>query len=221
MAESTLPTTHPFIQAVEENREVKYHETDLAQLLNGLEASGVEIGTAVVGLMTAYGPEAFTILAGKYSPDGTRQPIGVGARFGAGRVTAFAHTIYTQPGDCPGIMRLMTNCVLWTGEKGSQNLRVGVLNRTDSMEHWLSQNETQFHFEYFNDSGLLTEKIESIHVLILPDIYSLFETAHANAMKAFIKNGGGLVTCSTGWACGCDIKTEFPGNLVQFRHKHL
>ena len=183
--------------------------TDRATLLQGVSEIAA---TGVPGGVSAFGPQAFAVIAGK---DGKKAllPVVAAARWEKGRIVAFGHNGYLGAFADSGTGTLLTNAVRWSaGDKAKP--KVGVVGNAGLVTHLKS-------------AGLDAEAVE---VKSLKAQLSKFDVIAVDAHKLtagdveplvkFLRGGGGFVTAATGWGWlygGKDkalLAAEFAGNLV-------
>ena len=146
------------------------------------------------GDFCVFGPRAFPLVVGATS--GGLAPVVAGGRWDAGRVVAFGQDGYLRPHalDLADTGLLMTNALYWASGLAPEPPRIGVTGKYgDELHGWLT------------DAGhdavevvLTSEALRTVDVVAV----RLWNQSQAelDALGAFVRAGGGLVTAAPGWA---------------------
>lgn len=177
-------------------------ENDLEALLGGVRKIQI-IGSP--GTVVPIGPTAFPLVVGEYGRAKKGEPAQVApvvsaARLGKGRIVAFGHDGYLNPKNhfTSDTERLLINAIRWA--RGSQrsraaNVQVAVYNRPEL----LGVLQGQPHITAIAAGGKSWEKpLKYCHVFCIDTSFN-DDPALADAVRDFVKGGGGLVTAGTGW----------------------
>ncbi len=161
----------------------------------------------VPGPLCAYGG-AEPVVVGD-AGGGTRLPVVVTSRLGAGRVVAFGHDGYLAPATLASADtgRLMLNALSWAGRRSRP--RVALVGQA-GLAAWLrAQGWTADEVGF---DGLAGHEV----LVFAPWAQSAAELA---AVSAFVRGGGGLVAAVTGWGWAQlnpeqDLRRDFVGNRL-------
>ena len=183
-------------------------------LLHGV----VDIGMpGMPGALCVYGPDAFPLVQG--ASGSASAPVAAASSFGAGRIVAMSHDGYFKRAtiDTADTGLLLTNALQWVaGEKSPP--RVGVAQvQTDivdvkALRSWLSE------------AGY-----DSVEVALTPDALASVDVLFVamwnqtdlelDALREFMRSGGGVVTAATGWGWASlhphrNLVTDYAGNRL-------
>lgn len=184
-------------------------DADRAALLKGV----AEISTAgVPGGVSAFGPGAFAVVAGK---DGKKAqlPVVAAARWEKGRIVAFGHDGFLASVNDSGTAALLANAARWAGGDAPKP-KVGVFSNAALLAHLKANGLDPVALEgkdWTAKLAGLSAVCVNAHKLTAADVAPL---------EKFIRAGGGLVTAATGWGWlygGKDktlLATEFAGNRL-------
>ena len=188
----------------------------LDALLDGV----AEIGApGVPGPLCVYGPETFPVIVGTvWGVGGVRAPVVAAGRWQVGRVIVLGHGGYFDRAtlDTADTGRLMTNALRWAaGEGAPTSPRIGVVRGVGKGElrAWLTE-AGQDAVEVELTPGSLGGGVDVVAVEMwnqsVPEI---------EALSAFVRSGGGLVTASTGWGWAylhpdLDLVNDYAGNRL-------
>ncbi len=178
-------------------------DTDFTALTKGV----TEIAApGAPGQLCVFGPQAFAVVAGK---DGKTAfaPVVAAARTDKGRVVAFGHTGYLDPANLDQLdtATLLANAIKWAG--GADKPTV-VVPKSKPLADFLAKRG-------FTVATIALAQLQPGQVLVL-SAHSLTD-ADVPAIAKFIADGGGLITCSTGWGWaqgGKNLANEFAGNKL-------
>lgn len=183
-------------------------ETDRAALLQGVTAISAP---GVPGGVSAFGPQAFAVVAGKDGKTASL-PVVAATRWEKGRIVAFGHNGYLNETKDAGSGALLLNSARWSaGDK--PKAKVAVIKNVGLAAFLKSGGLEAEAIEDKDWTKRLTE-FDAVcidaHKLVAGDVEPLIQ---------FVRRGGGLVTASTGWGWltgkeKIQLATEFPGNLV-------
>ena len=185
-------------------------EEDLGALLDGV----TEIGApGAPGPLCVYGPEAFPVIVGA-TQGGVRAPVAAASLWRAGRVVALGHDGYFQRDtlETADTGRLMTNALGWAaGEAGP---RIGVV-ATEELRTWLTEAGHNVV-----ETVLTPQSLRAVDVVAL--VMWKQSAQELDALSAFVRAGGGLVTAATGWGWAylhpdLDLVNDYAGNRLLAR----
>jgi len=158
------------------------------------------------GNISVFGPAAFAVVAGKEGK--TAQTAVVAAtRAGRGRVVAFGHTSYLDADLLSQLDtgKFMDNAIAWAGNAPKPTL---VVPRSKSLADALAKRG-------FAVATTPLAQLQPGQVLLL-SAHAL-TAADVPVIAKFLENGGGFITCSTGWGWaqgGRSLANEFAGNQL-------
>ena len=187
---------------------------DLDALLNGV----AEIGApGVPGPLCVYGPEAFPVIVGATHVD-VRAPVAAAGRWRAGRVVALGHGAYFERGalETADTGQLITNALRWAaGEEAQASPRIGVVlavGAADELLDWLTEAGQDAV-----ETELTPQSLMAVDVVAL-DLWNQ-SASELNALSAFVRAGGGLVTAGIGWGWAflhpdLDLVNDYAGNRL-------
>ena len=182
---------------------------DLDALLDGVAEIGAP-GTP--GPLCVYGPETFPVVVGATQVD-LRPPVAAAGRWQAGRLVALGHDGYFQRGtlETADTGRLMTNALRWAAGGERPTPRLGVVG-ADELRAWL----TEAGYDVV-ETALNAESLGAVDVVAL--VMWNQSAPELDALSAFVRAGGGLVTASTGWGWAylhphADLVTDYAGNRL-------
>lgn len=161
------------------------NDADLAELLAGVSKIA---SPGVPGDLVVFGPDAFPVILGR-AGDRVLAPVVAAARDGKGRIVAFGHTGYFDPGTIAkaDTARFLANSVRWAS--GKKQPKVGVRGHEGLRKHLAGAG-----FEVVDLAGDdWTARLRDVHVVCV-------DTADAcDALAAWVSAGGGLLWTTTGW----------------------
>jgi hypothetical protein len=178
-------------------------EADLAALTKGVKEIAAP---GVPGNISVFGPAAFAVVAGKEGK--TAQTAVVAAtRSGKGRVVAFGHTSYLDTDVLTQFDTgmLMDNAIAWVGGAAKPTV---VVPKSKPLADALAKRG-------FTLAATPLAQLQAGQVLVL-SAHSL-TAADVPVISKFIADGGGFITCSTGWGWaqgGKSLANEFLGNQL-------
>ena len=182
-------------------------------LLDGVTAIDVPGRT---GDFCLYGPRAFPLVVG--ATDGGLAPVVVGGRWEAGRVVAFGQDGYLRPHalDVADTGLLMANALYWASGRAPEPPRIGATGLyAGEFRNWL----TEAGHEAV-EVVLTAESLRAVDVVAI----RLWDQSPAelDALAAFVRAGGGLVTAAPGWAWAWahpdkERADDYPGNRLLTR----
>ncbi len=179
---------------------------DLNLILDGVSEIAAP---GVPGPLCVFGPDAFPLVVGGAS-GGTVEPVAAAGRLGSGRVAALGHGGYTGKGtlDAADTGRLMDNLIRWAAA-GAGSPRVGVYQDANLVQTLVERG--------FDARAVSLDEVDSVEVLFAPSWNN--PQAEIEALQAWVRAGGGLITASTGWGwqqlhADRDILTDFGGNRL-------
>ena len=178
-------------------------DADLAALTKGVKEIA---GPGAPGNISVFGPAAFAVVAGKEGKT-AQTAVVAAARAGRGRLVAFAHTSYLDADLLTQLDtgKLMDNAIAWAGGAAKPTL---VVPKSKPLADALAKRG----FPVANPS---LAQLQPGQVLVL-SAHSL-AAADVPLITRFIENGGGFITCSTGWGWaqgGRSLANEFVGNQL-------
>ena len=183
-------------------------EDDIGALLDGV----AEIGApGVPGPLCIYGSGAFPVIVGAISD--VRAPVMAAGRWQAGRIVALGHDGYfTRPTlELLDTGRLITNALYWTAGEVQTGPRIGVVGAA-GLHAWLK--------EAGHDVVDATLTPDSLGVVDVVAVVMWNQSApEIEALSAFVRGGGGLVTAVTGWGWAqlhphLDLVSDYAGNQL-------
>ena len=198
-------------------------EDDLDALLDGV----TEIGApGVPGPLCVYGSEAFPVIVGPIRGDSSRDfprsvhgdsvalaAVVAAGRWQAGRIVALGHDGYFTRESLESLDtgRLIVNALYWAAGGGPSDPRIGVVGAAE-LHTWLKEGGHDV-VEASPTPGSL-ETVDVVAVVMwsqsMPEI---------EALSAFVRDGGGLVTAVTGWGWAqlhpdLDLINDYAGNRL-------
>ncbi len=202
-------------------------EDDLDVLLDGVAEIGV---TGVPSPLCVYGSEAFPVIVGRVSytsrgfpVSGTiYAPVAAASRWQAGRIVALGHEGYFKRATLD-TGRLIMNALHWAAGEIPSRPRIGVVGNKE-LHMWLKESGHDV-VECLGPDSL---KNVDVVVCVMWDQ----SIPQIDALSAFVRNGGGLVTAANGWDWAhrhptLDLINDFPGNRllapvgIQWANAHL
>jgi hypothetical protein len=168
------------------------------------------------GPLCVFGEQAFVIATGKVKE--RREAVVAATRWGNGRVVAFGHDGFLNPGEFKigDTAKLMVNAIRWAGGKASEGEgpRVAVTRNLGLVAalQKLGLKATAL------DTVNWQEKLNPCDVVICGHDALAPENVRA-ALEKFIKDGGGLVAGSLGWGWAQthpkqNLVLDHPGNRL-------
>ena len=186
--------------------------SDLDVLLDGVAEI---VAPGAPASLCVYGPEAFPVIVG--ARGAFTAPVVAAGRWDAGRVVALGHDGYFASAtlETADTGRLMTNVLQWAaGEDALADPRTGVVSAagTRDVQIWLTeagQNAVEI--------ALTRESLASVDVVALKMWNQ--SVPEIEALSAFVRGGGGLVTASTAWGWAylhpdLDLASDYSGNRL-------
>ena len=188
-------------------------DDDLDALLNGV----AEIAApGVPSSLFVYGPESFPVIVGapRNAADAVRAPVIAAGRWQAGRVVALGHKGYFNSStlEKADTARLMANAFAWvSGGGASASPRIGVVGNAQ-LRAWLTRTGHDVV-----EAALTSESLGAVDVVAV-DMRNQ-SAPELEALSAFVRAGGGLVTAANGWGWASlhpklDIINDFAGNRL-------
>ena len=183
-------------------------EDDIGALLNGV----AEIGApGVPGSLCIYGSGAFPVIVGAISD--VRAPVMAAGRWQAGRIVALGHDGYfTRPTlESLDTGRLITNALHWTAGEVQTGPRIGVVGAA-GLHAWLKESGHDVV-----DADLTPDSLGAVDVVAV--VMWNQSAPEIEALSAFVRGGGGLVTAVTGWGWAqlhphLDLVSDYAGNRL-------
>jgi len=190
-------------------------DSDLASLLDGVS----EItAPGIPGPLCVYEDTAFAVVAARVGRS-IYAPVVAAAEMGKGRVVAFGHTDYLSPRTLAEVDtgRLMLNAIRWAGRKNAadgKDMPVGVYKDAGLRSYLEKQG---FRARQIDDDRL-RELLEAVEVLCVYPA-RLRNDSQIETIKAFVRDGGGLVAADLGWGWlqlnpGKTLQKDHPGNRL-------
>jgi hypothetical protein len=181
---------------------------DLEALMAGVRETAAP-GTP--GSLAVYGEQAFPVVAGSVGEQ-LFEPAVAAARLGAGRMVAFGHDGFLhdpaswQVGDTGVFLR---NVFTWLAG-GKPGARIGVIGINRLAEFLQSRG--------LNAAFIPASSMSSYDVLV-PNLAIRWTRAEAEALVAYVRNGGGLAGGMTGWGWAqlnptSRLAEDFSGNWI-------
>ena len=150
----------------------------------------------VPGRLCVYGPDAFPVVVGSFHDAPTvSAPVVAASRWESGRVVVFGHDGYFRRATLAtgGTGRLMANAFSWVvGESGQPNPRIGIAGAPE-LRAWLGSNGFTAV-----DTTLTPQALATLDVVAVV-MWDQSER-EVEALRAFVRGGGGLVASATPWA---------------------
>ena len=183
-------------------------EDDIGALLDGV----AEIGApGVPGSLCIYGSGAFPVIVGAISD--VRAPVMAAGRWQAGRIVALGHDGYfTRPTlESLDTGRLITNALHWTAGEVQTGPRIGVVGAA-GLHAWLKEAGHDVV-----DADLTPDSLGAVDVVAV--VMWNQSAPEIEALSAFVRGGGGLVTAVTGWGWAqlhphLDLVSDYAGNRL-------
>ena len=183
-------------------------EDDLDALLNGV----AEIGApGVPGPLCVYGSEAFPVIGGGIG--GVRAPVVAAGRWEAGRIVALGHDGYFARATLESLDtgRLIANALHWAAGEGPAGPRIGVVGEA-GLHAWLKDTGHDVV-----EASLTPNSLGSVDVVAV--VMWNQSMPEIEALSAFVRDGGGLVTAVTGWGWAqlhpdLDLARDYAGNRL-------
>jgi hypothetical protein len=178
-------------------------DADLTALTKGVKEIAAP---GAPGNISVFGPTAFPVIAGKEGK--TAQTAVVAAtRAGKGRVIAFGHTSYLDADVLAQFDtgKLMDNAIAWAGGAAKPTV---VVPKSKPLADALTKRG-------FTVAATPLAQLQPGQVLLL-SAHSLAD-ADVPVIAKFVADGGGFITCSTGWGwaqSGRNLANEFLGNKL-------
>jgi hypothetical protein len=183
---------------------------DAAELLAGV-SSVASPGSP--GTLAVFGDAAFAVVAGR-AREPLLAPVIAAARMGSGRIVAFGHTGYFDPGalGTADTGRFVTNAVRWAAGRGSP--KAGVLRHDGLVKHLQGAG-----IEVAALSGReWWTQLGGIQVVCLAG-NAVGADAAREALAKFVSGGGGVLWTECGWGWlqlnpGKTLQEDHPGNRL-------
>ncbi len=175
---------------------------DLDALLDGVTKVGIR---GYPGPLCVYGPEAFPVIVSAVRD--VRAPAVAAGPWAAGRVVVLGHDEYISRLGLETMDngRLMTNALRWAGRKSRPT--VGIVDAGD-LRPWLRRAGYDAV-----EVAFTPESLRTVDVVALGTRTWNRSAAELEALSAFVRGGGGLVTATTAWAWRQLFPDlDFPGN---------
>jgi hypothetical protein len=190
-------------------------EQDVRDLLDGVSKIAAP---GVPGPICVFGEHAFPVVAGDIG-GGNRAPVVAAAPWGEGRIVAFGHEGYFDAGSLAAgdTGRLVANAVRWAdGRAGVRagHVRVAVYNLGGLLKFL---EDERFDAQPIGGEGW-TGKLDSYDVLCIIPAH-IGAAAEIDAIREFVRRGGGLVAADLGWGWQQlnptkDLISDHPGNRL-------
>ncbi len=164
------------------------HEADRVALLEGVRMIDTD---GMPGGVTAFGPDAFAVVAGKDGPDAPL-PVVAAARWGEGRVVAFGHDGFLRTPRHKDNGALLVNAGRWTS--GGVEAPVAGVFREPALAAWLDENG--FDVRSFEEPTW-ARHLDGVSTIFINGMW--IAEADLPLLEEHIRGGGGLVTGVTGW----------------------
>lgn len=183
---------------------------DAAELLAGVQAVA---SPGSPGTLAVFGDAAFVVAAGRVR-DGVMAPVIAAARLGSGRIVAFAHTGYFDPGalGAADTGRFVANAVRWAAGRAAP--KVGVLGHGGLLKHLQGAGV---------DAAALPGRewwtgLAGFQAVCLAGNAAGPEAAR-EALGKYVSGGGGVLWTECGWGWlqlnpGKTLQEDHPGNRV-------
>ncbi len=143
-----------------------------------------------------YGPDALPVVVGSFhDAPSVRAPVVAAGRWQSGRVVVFGHDGYFRRATLgtADTGRLLTNALFWvTGEAGGANPRIGVVGAPE-VRDWLGRGGFTAVA-----TTLTAESLRTVDVVAL--VMWDQSVREIEALRAFVRGGGGLLAAATPWA---------------------
>ena len=183
-------------------------EADLDVLLDGV----AEIGApGAPGPFCVYGPDAFPVIVGA-SGGNTRAPVVAAGRWKDGRIVALGHDGYFERAtiETADTARFLANALQWAGGENA-SARIGVAGAAE-LGAWLTESGYSAV-----EVALTPESLAAVDVVAVKMWNQT--VSEADALGAFVRTGGGLVTAATGWGWAylhphLSLVSAFAGNRL-------
>ena len=150
----------------------------------------------IPGRLCVYGPDAFSVVVGAFhDAPSVSAPVVAAGRWESGRVAVFGHDGYFRRAtlETGGTGRLMTNAFYWVaGESGQANPRIGTAGAPE-LRNWLVRNGLAAV-----ETTLTPQSLATVDVVAVV-MWNQGER-EIEALRAFVRGGGGLVASATPWA---------------------
>ena len=194
-------------------------EDDLEALLDGVASIGAP---GVPGPLCVYGSEAFPVIVGRIRDYGSRAfpvssimhaPVVAAGRWQAGRIVALGHDGYFTRATLKSLDtgRLIVNALRWAAGGEPSGPRIGVVGAAD-LHAWLKEGGHDVVEASLTPNSLRTVDVVAVVMWnqSMPEI---------EALSAFVRDGGGLVTAVTGWGWAqlhpdLDLNNDYAGNRL-------
>lgn len=184
---------------------------DIRFLLDGVNEIAAP---GVPGPLCVFGDRAFVVAAADVGGS-VQAPVVAAARIGRGRAAVFGHGGYFGSLAAADTGRLVARTVRWVaGKKRPSAIRVAVFHQAGLLA-------------FLDKGGFKAEALAgrpSQESLAPYDVLCLFSTSlsgsgEIEAVRKFVRRGGGLVTADLGWGWlqlnpGKSLLTDHPGNLL-------
>ena len=194
-------------------------DDDLDALLDGV----TEIGSSgVPGPLCVYGSEAFPVIVGRVRSYGSRTsqvssivhaPLVAAGRWQAGRIVALGHDGYFVRATLESLDTgpLIMNALDWAAGGEPPSPRIGVVGAAE-LHMWLKEGGHDVVKVSLTPNSL--ETVDVVAVVMWNQSMQEIE-----ALSAFVRGGGGLVTAATGWGWAklypdLDLINDYAGNRL-------
>lgn len=164
------------------------------------------------GGVTAFGPNAFALVAGKDGKN-AQLPIAAAARWQKGRIVVFGHDGFLKVDKKSANGALLPNVAQWAAGNASKP-KIGILKNEPLMEHLKAAG---FDVVALDDSW--ATKLSRLDVIFLSPFWITKDDIAP--LEKFVQSGGGLVAGGTGWGWvqifskdNAQLASEYPGNIL-------
>ena len=198
-------------------------DSDITQFREGVSTIAAP---GIPGNLAVIADKAFVVATGGMD-GGTQAPVVVAAEWGRGRVVVFGHGGYLSKAalQTADTGQLMLNALEWSHGRQANRRQIDVsvghvcaggigdaLNTLDP-----SSQNINFTFAQLDSNNWHTQ-LDNLDILIV-DTHQLQSAEQRDAVAAFVKRGGGLITSGLGWGwqqlnSNKDLATQHPGNQL-------
>lgn len=185
-------------------------EADRAAILK--DVSRINTG-GMPGAVTAFGPDAFAVVAGKDFGKALL-PVVAAARWEKGRFVLFGHDGFLKPVKENDNGPLLANVARWAGG-GAPEPRIGILKNDALLERLKAAGLDAVAL----DEKEWAENLTGFNAVCISPFW--IGTEEIAPLEKFIRSGGGLVAASTGWGWmeikhkdSTQLAAELPSNIL-------
>lgn len=166
-------------------------------ILQDVAAWGCE--SCGMGMVSVFGSEAFTVLVSEYNS--AFYPAVGASRYGDGRVVAFSHDTFLNPGnEIADSVKFLNNTIAWASNTdGSKSVGILSTGQPNYQELNAFLNANGYNSAIINYDALFNLSSTSFDVIIIASMLSI-ENNVVESMKNYVFRGGALVTGCTSWA---------------------